>query len=244
MPGGDVYLRNINYYNLILCISYQSIVLYCFEEVDTLPKEIRLVATSPSVQHLCNCDKDLSLIIKELGPLSYSIHEDGYSFLVHEIIEQMLSTKTANGIFNRFSELCNNTITIDSVSNLSSEEISSVGISRAKVEYIKSLTLHLSNNPDFLESLSFLSNEQVISELKSIHGIGNWTAKMYLIFVLDRQDIIPIEDSAFIKSYRLLRNNMSLNKEQILKDCSKWSPYSSIAARYLYRALDSKLFNS
>ena len=214
------------------------------EEVHILPKEIQLVDTSPSVQHLCNCDKELSIIIKELGPLSYSVHQDGYSFLVHEIIEQMLSTKTANSIFSRFSALCNNTITIDTVSNLSSEEINSVGISRAKVEYIKALTLHLSNNPDFLNSLSSLSNEHVISALKSIHGIGNWTAKMYLIFVLDRQDVIPIEDSAFIKSYRLLRNNMFLNKDQILEDCSKWSPYSSIAVRYLYHALDSKLFNS
>ena len=75
----------------------------------------------------------------------------------------------------------------------------------------------------------------------SIHGIGRWTAKMYLIFVLDRQDILPYEDVAFLQGYRWMYKTDITTKDSVLKKCAKWKPYSSIAARYLYRALDMGL---
>jgi len=62
---------------------------------------------------------------------------------------------------------------------------------------------------------------------------------MYLIFVLDRQDILPTEDTAFIQSYEWLYKTTDRSKESIEKRCKKWKPYSSIATRYLYRALDA-----
>ena len=81
-------------------------------------------------------------------------------------------------------------------------------------------------------------DEEVIKELTSIRGIGKWTAKMYLLFVLDRQDILPIEDGAFLQSYKCLYKKDDISKISIGKKCKKWKPYSSVAARYLYRALD------
>lgn len=81
-------------------------------------------------------------------------------------------------------------------------------------------------------------DEEVIKELTTIRGIGKWTAKMYLLFVLDRQDILPIEDGAFLQSYKWLYKTDDISRTSIEKKCKKWKPYSSIATRYLYRALD------
>lgn len=75
----------------------------------------------------------------------------------------------------------------------------------------------------------------------ALHGIGKWTAKMYLIFVLDRQEILPYEDIAFLQSYEWLYKTKDRSKKSIEKKCKKWKPYSSIASRYLYKALDTGL---
>ena len=92
-----------------------------------------------------------------------------------------------------------------------------------------------------LEDLPDMSDTEVYKKLTKIRGIGSWTAKMYLLFVLDRQDILPIEDVAFLQSYRWMYKTDDVSKESVLKKCRKWKPYSSIAARYLYRALDMGL---
>lgn len=74
-----------------------------------------------------------------------------------------------------------------------------------------------------------------MKKLMPISGIGIWTAKMYLIFVLDRKDILPFEDDAFLQSYRWLYKTTDISKESIIKKCSKWKPCFSIAARYMYK---------
>ena len=86
-----------------------------------------------------------------------------------------------------------------------------------------------------------IKGKEVISHLTNIKGIGNWTAKMYLIFVLDRSDVLPYEDVAFQQSYKWLYNTSSTEKADIIKRCKKWSPYATVASRYLYRALDMGL---
>ena len=83
-----------------------------------------------------------------------------------------------------------------------------------------------------------MSDEAVIKKLTALRGIGMWTAKMYLIFVLDRQDVLPFEDGAFLQSYRWLYKTTDIAPVSVKKKCAKWKPYSSIAARYLYRVLD------
>lgn len=85
---------------------------------------------------------------------------------------------------------------------------------------------------------------EVIKRLTSIKGIGTWTAKMYLIFVLNRQDILPYEDGAFMQVFRWLYKTENCSKQDVIKKSQKWKPYSSIAARFMYRALDMELTKS
>jgi DNA-3-methyladenine glycosylase II len=176
-----------------------------------------------------------------IGEITYSTHDDGYVFLVHEIIEQMLSIKAGAKIYSRLLSLCSGNITPETINKLSDDEIRSTGTSGFKVSYIRALTCAVLNEQLDLESLYKLKDEEVIKTLTAIKGIGQWTANMYLIFVLNRADILPIEDVAFLQSYKWLYKTDDVSKASITKKCKKWKPYSSVAARFMYRALDSGL---
>ncbi len=193
----------------------------------------------PAVQTLCKKDKRFAKVVDLVGEITYIPHEaEGYAFIIHEIIEQMLSIKAGAKIYGRLEELCGGEVTADAVSKLSDEEIRSIGTSNAKVTYIKSITEAFLSGALDLAALKELDDKEVYKRLTSIRGIGSWTAKMYLIFALDRQDILPIEDVAFLQSYKWMYKTDDVSKAAVTKRCQKWKPYSSIAARYLYRALD------
>lgn len=202
---------------------------------------ITLNINTPSVQYLCKKDKRLAKVISMVGTITYNPHEDGYAFLVHEIIEQMLSIKAGAKIYGRLLDLCGGEITPDRISTLSDKDICSTGTSSNKASYIKNLTNEILLHRLDLFALNNMSDKDVIKSLIAVKGIGMWTAKMYLIFVLDRQDILPYEDVAFLQSYKWAYKTNDICKDSIERKCKKWKPYSSIAARFMYRALDMGL---
>lgn len=196
---------------------------------------------SPEIQYLCKKDKRLAKVISMVGPLTYETHDDPYEFLIHEIIEQMLSIKAANKIFSRLVDLCNGQITLLQVKKLTDEEIKSIGTANSKVSFIRNVTTSVLDGSLDFESLKSMNDESVYKKLTSFKGIGKWTANMYLIFVLNRMDILPTNDAAFLQSYEWLYKTTDRTDASVRNKCKKWKPYSSIAARYLYRALDSGL---
>lgn len=206
-----------------------------------MPKLVRLDENTPSIRYLCNKDKRFQKIFFMIGSISYELHEDGYSFLIHEIIEQMLSAKVANVIYGRLEEFCGGSICPDVINSLSDEQISSIGTSKAKVKAIRSLTQEIENGNIVFSEFENMSDADVLHVLTRVHGIGIWTAKMYLLFVLNRQDILPFEDVAFLQGYRWAYKTDDYSPAAVQKKCKKWKPYSSIAARYMYQALDRGL---
>ena len=199
---------------------------------------ITLTDSSPSIQHLCKRDKRLAKIIGMIGDISYKPYDDPFKFLVHEIIEQMLSVKAGRKIYSRLEEMCNGAITPETINNFSANEIQAIGTSSAKAQYIKDLANSVVHKDLVSETLDSLPDKEVIKELTKLRGIGEWTAHMYLIFVLDRQDILPTTDVAFLQVYEWLYKTDDRSKTSVEKKCKKWKPYSSIATRYFYHALD------
>lgn len=203
-----------------------------------MQKQIVLNESSVSIQHLCNRDKRLAKVICMVGPITYSSQADGFAFLIHEIIEQMLSIKAGQKIYNRLFSLCDGNITPSALNNLSDEEIRNIGTSSSKVSYIRNITNAIIDGSLVLEDLNTLSDEQVISKLTALKGVGTWTAKMFLLFALNRDNILPFEDVAFLQSYKWLYKTTDCSPGAVKAKCKKWAPYSSIASRYMYRALD------
>lgn len=196
---------------------------------------------SLSIKHLCDRDKHLASLIDTIGPITYTIPEDPYTFLIHEIIEQMLSAKAGNKIFSRLLDICEGLITPEKINLLTTEEIRSIGTSNSKVSCIKNLTSVVINKELVLSELSCLTDDEVFAKLTSIKDIGKWTANMYLMFVLNREDILPTNDAAFIQAYKWLYNIGDTSEKSIKENCVDWKPYSSIASRYLYYALNTGL---
>lgn len=203
-------------------------------------EQVIIKMNSKPIKHLLNVDDKLASLIIKIGNLTYVPHDDNsYGFLVHEILEQMLSTKAARKIHERLQKLCNGNITPERINSMTDEQIKSIGTSFQKVRYIRNLTNAVIDRTIIFDSLMSLSDEEAIKALTKIQGIGNWTAKMYLIFVLNRPDVLPFEDGAFLQSYKWLYNTDDVSKESIIRKCECWKPYSSIASRYMYIALDS-----
>lgn len=194
-----------------------------------------------SVLYLCRKDKRLAKVIAMVGEITYQTYTDSYAFLVQQIIGQMLSNKAADKICKRLEALCGNRITLESIQALSDEQIKSVGTSASKVSYIRCLTKAVLDKQIIFEEFPDMTDQEIVKKLTLIRGIGKWSAKMYLIFVLDRQDVLPLEDAAFLQGYQWMYKIKDMKSENIEKRCKKWSPYASIAARYLYRALDMGL---
>lgn len=206
-----------------------------------MPNVITVNNDSPSIQYLCKIDKRLAKVIEMVGPISYELQPNPYVFLVHEIIEQMLSVKAGNKIFSRLKKLCDGIITPEKISVLSDVEIKGIGTATSKVSYIRNLTNAVLNKEIDFESLETMSDIEVFNQLTKLKGIGKWTANMYLIFVLNRQDILPTNDTAFLQVYEWLYKTTDRTEQSVKNKCKKWKPYSSIAVRYFYRALDTGL---
>jgi len=193
---------------------------------------------SPEIIYLCKHDKHLAKAIKMVGPLKYQLASDGYAFLVSEIIGQMLSNKVADVLTERVSTLCHGHISIPAIYSITDADIHAIGLSRPKVTYIRNLTTAINDGTINFDQYSSMSDSEIIKDLTSIKGIGNWSAKMYLIFSLNRPDILPFEDIAFLQGYGWVYKTDDYTAKLVQIKCQKWHPYSSIAARYMYQALD------
>ena len=196
---------------------------------------------SPSVQYLSKNDKRLARVISSIGKIEYSVPDDPYQFLVEHIVGQMLSNKVAYIICERLNERCHGHISADSIMRLTDEQLLATGVSRPKIKYIRRLTELVETNELTFDELCSMNDADVIKTLTNVSGIGSWTAKMYLLFLLNRNDVLPFEDGAFLQAYKWLYKTDDVSKESIQKKCKKWKPYSSIASRYMYKALDSGL---
>lgn len=203
---------------------------------------VSLDESSESVRYLRQKDRRLAKVIGMVGPITYRPYDDSlYDFMVREIIEQMLSTKAASKIYGRLKELCAGEVTPEAISHLSDEQIKGIGTSRPKTRYIRNLTDAFCQGRIVLSDLQEMSDAEAIRTLTQVQGIGTWTAKMVLIFALDRQDVLPFEDVAFLQGYGWMYGTQDRSPAAVQRRCKKWSPYSSVAARYLYRALDMGL---
>ena len=192
--------------------------------------------------HLKSSDPVLAAIIDRVGAceIKLAYREPEFPALVRSIVFQQLNGKAATTIFNRLLEAADGAITPDSIRNLSVAEMRRVGLSKQKLSYIRDLAEHaLEGRLDFA-SLPGMSDEEVIAALTQVKGIGVWTAHMFLMFALRRENILPTGDfgirSAIQKAYR--KRKMPDTKT-ITKLAKKWHPYCTVACWYLWRSLDA-----
>lgn len=195
-----------------------------------------LTTNTPEVAYLMERDWRLRHLIEAVGDLSYEVSGSAYEHVAHSVIEQMLSMKVGRTIEGRLRELCGGEITGEAVLSLSLEEIRSCGVAARKAATLQELARTMPEQR--LCALAELSDDEVRAVLTAVRGIGRWTADMFLIFYLQRPDVLPVEDGAVRQVFRWLYGAPLTDDNAREVVCSLWRPYSSTAVRYIYRALN------
>lgn len=168
---------------------------------------------------------------------------DHYGALVRAIVGQQLSTKAARSIYARLTERFDGrTPTPREVLEDDPEELrAAAGLSRAKVGYLRSLAEHVLSGELELEWLDELVDERVIAELVAVKGLGIWSAQMFLMFHLQRPDVLPVGDLGIRKAIQRAYGLKALpGPEEMEAIAQPWRPHRTLACRYLWRSLDNE----
>lgn len=186
------------------------------------------------MQYLKSVCPYLSKVIDRYGIINRKITTDVYIALVDTVVGQLLSAKAAQTIYGRFEELAGE-VTPEKVNKLSVEQLRGCGLSYRKAETIKDITNKVLSKELDLDGLENLSDKQVIKELSSIKGIGEWSAEMIMLFSLQRKDVLSYKDLAIRRGICRLYGLESIEKETFEECRKRFSPYNSVASLYLWQ---------
>jgi len=196
---------------------------------------------SSAVRHLKKVDPILAAIIAKVGPCRMQFNPSGFHSLAEAIVYQQLHGKAAFTIFKRFTDLVGDPVTPQGIVKLTDAQLRSVGLSKQKSSYLKDMAEKADRGDlDFLR-LSEMTDDEVIKHLTQVKGVGVWTAHMFLMFSLRRQNILPTGDYGVQAAMKKHYKKRKMPKpEQMIKIAKCWEPYRSVACWYLWRSLDVK----
>lgn len=164
--------------------------------------------------------------------------DDYFTSLVSTIISQQISTKVAGVIYDRLVGLCNGSIDSTFLDSLNDGQLRAIGLSTFKIKYIRSLSECVDNGLVDLGSFDQMNDQDVIETLVKIKGIGVWSAQMFLIFSLKREDVFACLDGGLQRAFYNYYNNGERATDELMQKVSeKWQPYRSYASFYLWRSL-------
>jgi len=169
--------------------------------------------------------------------------DDHYGALVRAIVSQQLSTSAARSIYARLTErFGGRPPTPQEIIEDEPEELrAAAGLSRAKVSYLRSLAEHVLSGELELGRLDQLSDEDVIAELVAVKGLGVWSAHMFLMFQLERPDILPVGDLGIRRAIERAYGLDALPAaEELERIAEPWRPHRTLACRYLWRSLHNE----
>ena len=190
-----------------------------------------------AVRHLKKSDPVLAAIIERVGPYRVTFREPTFQTLVRSIAFQQLNGKAARSIFDRLVAAAGGSLTPESILTLTVEQMRAVGLSRQKLSYIRDLGERTRSGEIDFARLPAMSDEDVIEHLTRVKGIGVWSAQMFLMFALQRPNVLPTADygvrAAIKKNYR---KRKLPDHKQIVRLARAWHPYCSVACWYLWRS--------
>ena len=192
-----------------------------------------------AIDFLRSNDSVLARIIAQVGPLEIAHRRERFPALVRAIIFQQLAGRAALAIYQRFVQIVGGGRfpTPAQVIAASDEDMRRAGLSRGKMAYIRDLAGHVRDGTLNFRRFSRMDDEDIITELVRVRGIGRWTAEMFLMFNLRRPDVLPVDDlgfrSAVAKAYGM--NKLPAAKELKLMG-ERWRPYRSAAVWYLWQS--------
>ena len=161
--------------------------------------------------------------------------ENEFERLCVSILNQQLSTASSAAVRSRFFEVLDDEVSPESVLAAEPAALREAGLSNSKVEYVRNAATAFRDGEYARAALADLPNEAVIDRLTEIRGIGTWTAQMYLLFVLQRPDVLPLGDLAIRRGIEALYTDGESMSRAAMREVAKpWRPYRSLASRYVW----------
>ena len=193
-----------------------------------------------AIQHLKK-DPVLGAIIHRVGPMKMQYREPSFETLVRSIVYQQLSGRVASVIFGRLHAAAGEErLTPAGIMKLRPERMRKLGLSAQKTRYIRELAKHTNRGSVVFETLTELEDEAVIEHLTRVKGIGVWTAQMFLMFALERPDVLPVGDLGIRTAMKKAWDLEDLPKPaEMEKIAAAWKPWTTVACWYLWRSLEN-----
>jgi DNA-3-methyladenine glycosylase II len=189
---------------------------------------------------ICRIDPAFLPAIKNLEPCTLGLVKpklSQYQSLIRAVIAQQVSTAAAKTITGRLEIKCAGSITAEKVGALTPKQLQSVGLTGAKVRTISELTSAALSGKINFRKFAHMSDEEIISDLVPLFGIGRWTVEMFLIFHLGRLDVWPIDDLAVRRGWDNLHGNSEPIKPKVLQGLGdQFIGMRSVVAWYCWRA--------
>jgi DNA-3-methyladenine glycosylase II len=161
-----------------------------------------------------------------------------FQTLVSAIVGQQISVKAAESIWKRLKELLGE-LTPERALAYSIEELRSVGLSFRKAEYLRGIALAIKEEVVHPGNWPNMSDDDIMAELVSLRGIGEWTAHMILIFYLHRPDVLPVKDIGLLNAAQeFFGLEERISAQDLIQRAEAWRPYRTVATWYLWRNLD------
>lgn len=193
--------------------------------------------TDKRVQYLIQTDVLLGRLIQYIGTSELVIEKDGFKCLVKYIIGQQISDKARETIWQRACSTLDN-VTPKTILLTSDNTLREIGLSHRKVEYIKILATEIVAGRIDFEKLQSLTNEEIIAKLIALKGIGRWTAEMYLIFSLGRENVLSKDDGTIRRTLQWMYDLDELpSAKEVTKYFSNWTKYATIVSSYLWKSI-------
>lgn len=197
---------------------------------------------------LAASDPTMAALIERVGKIDLATRlrrrkeerpADAYGALLRAIVGQQLSTKAARTIYLRVLDLFDgNTPSPEQLLEAGEADLRAAGLSGRKTEYIRDLASHVLDGELELDRLEELSDEEVIEEIVAVRGLGQWTAEMFLIFHLERPDVLSGGDLGIRKAIQIEYELAEMPPpRQVLEIGEPWRPYRSLASIYLWESL-------
>lgn len=185
-------------------------------------------------------DPTLATLIDRHGRVAVEPADDEFRRLCVSIINQQLSTASATAIRERAFAVVDDDVTPERVLDADVDRLRDAGLSETKVRYLRAASRAFRERDLTREGLSELDDAAVIEELTTITGIGEWTARMYLLFVLGREDVLPLGDLAVRRGIEELYNDgEALSRAEMREIAEAWRPYRSYGTRYVWTEYES-----
>ncbi len=194
-----------------------------------------------ATRHLSAADPVMRRLIRKVGPCRLVLEKNRFGMLVRSIIGQQISTKAARSIHLHLKDLIGpGNMTPESILGKSRPQLRRIGISARKAGYLHDLAGKCCDGTLNLSQIGRFGDDDIISKLQTVRGVGVWTAQMFLMFSLGRPDVFPLGDLGILKAIHNLYGLKKLpDRNQAQEIADRWKPYSTIACWYCWRSLDA-----